>query len=403
MKIVALHTDFRIYWPARLNALKEVLNNRGDSLDVIEIAGLGSPYAFASKKSVSNACWHILFPDKRPEDISGKLIKPKLFNLLKEINPDVIISGAIAFPSGALAVQWGLKHNRKVIIFDDAKLNAVPRNGIINFIKKVVYSDVDGMFYPASDWIATGEFWGFDKTQMSFGVDVVDNDFWSAPLNVDNKSLNVDNKYGDFFIAVGRQIPKKNFLGILRAYKKYIAELGNNAYNLLLIGEGEQHEKLLNYITTHGLKNKVTLLPFLSQNELRVLYHNAKALCCNSDNTETWGLVINEAMACGCPVFATRQCGASSSLVKNDVNGYSYNCNDISQLSYLMSKFTKLSDSEQIKMREASKSIIQDWGLPKFTDGCIEIINQVCKKEKRKPNFISKIICYNWNGRYNPI
>ena len=34
MKIVALHTDFRIYWPARLKALYEALNKRGDTLDV---------------------------------------------------------------------------------------------------------------------------------------------------------------------------------------------------------------------------------------------------------------------------------------------------------------------------------------------------------------------------------
>lgn len=396
MKIVALHTDFRIYWPARLNALKEALNNRGDTLDVIEIAGLGSPYAFASKESVSNACWHILFPDKRPEDISGILIKPKLFNLLNKINPDIIISGAIAFSSGALAVQWGLKHNRRIIIFDDAKLDAVPRRGITNFIKKAVYSGVDGMFYPASDWIETGNFWGFDKNRMSFGVDVVDNDFWSA-------SLNGDNNYGDYFIAVGRQIPKKNFLGILRAYKKYVAELGNNAYNLLLIGEGEQHEKLLNYISTNGLKGNVSLLPFLSQNELKVLYHNAKALCCNSDNTETWGLVINEAMACGCPVFATHQCGASSSLIKDDINGYTFNCNDVEQLSSIMIDFTKLSLNEQIKMREASKAIIKDWGLSKFTKGCLELIDGISNKIKRKPKLLHQLICLNWNGRYNPV
>lgn len=403
MKIVALHTDFRIYWPARLNALKEVLNNRGDSLDVIEIAGLGSPYAFASKKSVSNACWHILFPDKRPEDISGKLIKPKLFNLLKEINPDVIISGAIAFPSGALAVQWGLKHNRKVIIFDDAKLNAVPRNGIINFIKKVVYSGVDGMFYPASDWIATGEFWGFDKTQMSFGVDVVDNDFWSAPLNVDNKSLNVDNKYGDFFIAVGRQIPKKNFLGILRAYKKYIAELGNNAYNLLLIGEGEQHEKLLNYITTHGLKNKVTLLPFLSQNELRVLYHNAKALCCNSDNTETWGLVINEAMAAGCPVIASNQCGATGVLVEDGVNGYRFDCEDVAALTDCMKKFHSLTPEQKQRMKAHAKKTISHWGLNKFSSSLLQAIDYVTSHKKRPTSLVSRIIISKWKGQYRPV
>lgn len=121
MKVVALHTDFRIYWPARLRKLNEVLNRQGDSLQVIEIAGLGSPYAFAAKQEENDLLWHILFPDKKPEGLDGATIKSSLFKVLARINPDVIIAGAIAFPSGALAVRWGQKTGAKVIIFDDAK------------------------------------------------------------------------------------------------------------------------------------------------------------------------------------------------------------------------------------------------------------------------------------------
>lgn len=49
MRIVITHTDFRIYWPARLQALNSVLNQRGDTLEVIEIAGEGSHYAFSKR------------------------------------------------------------------------------------------------------------------------------------------------------------------------------------------------------------------------------------------------------------------------------------------------------------------------------------------------------------------
>lgn len=60
MKIVTLHTDFRIYWPARLQALNAVLNKHGDTLEVIEIAGEGSHYAFSKRKS-KQASLGILF------------------------------------------------------------------------------------------------------------------------------------------------------------------------------------------------------------------------------------------------------------------------------------------------------------------------------------------------------
>ena len=69
MKIVFTHTDFRIYWPARLNALNTFLQNKGIDLEVIEIAGAGSPYNFAGTSNNNPSFWHCLFPDKRMEEI----------------------------------------------------------------------------------------------------------------------------------------------------------------------------------------------------------------------------------------------------------------------------------------------------------------------------------------------
>ncbi len=142
------------------------MDERGDSLEVIEIAGFGSPYSFSGVNDTSGHGWNILFPESRPEDLNGKSIKRKLFPLLDENRPDVIISGAIAYPSGALAVQYGQKNGTKIIVFDDSKMEAVPRSRFVNYIKQAVYSGVDAMFYPAEDWIPTGHFWGFQDNQM---------------------------------------------------------------------------------------------------------------------------------------------------------------------------------------------------------------------------------------------
>lgn len=49
MRIVIIHTDFRIYWPARIYALQQLLKDNRMSLYIIEIAGAGSPYSFSNK------------------------------------------------------------------------------------------------------------------------------------------------------------------------------------------------------------------------------------------------------------------------------------------------------------------------------------------------------------------
>lgn len=396
MRIVALHTDFRLYWPARMKALNTFLRKRGDCLEVIEIAGCGSPYAFATKEYTNELPWHILFPKDRPEDLPGKTIRPLLFKLLDSLNPDIIIAGAIAFPSGALAVQWGQKQSKRIIIFDDAKINAVPRSALVNFIKKSVYHGIDAMFYPSTEWKETGYFWGFNDKQMFFGIDVVDNNFWSTPQQLENN-------WGDYFLAVGRQIPIKNFLSILKAYIKYLDNIGKKqAYKLILIGEGEEHHDIITFVEEHQLQSNVILLPFQPQEKLPAIYQHAKAFCINSEE-ETWGLVINEAMAGGCPIFASSQCGASETLIKHGVNGYTFDYTDVDRLASVMTEFTLLPEEKKQEMRNASRNIIKDWGLSRFVSGATEAIDFVKSRPKVTANFIERIIINQWNGRYRPI
>lgn len=395
MKIVALHTDFRIYWPARLRKLNEVLNWRGDSLEVIEIAGLGSPYAFAAKKEENDLQWHILFPEKKPEELDGATIKSCLFKALAEINPDVIIAGAIAFPSGALAVRWGQKTGVKVIIFDDAKKEAVQRSSWVDWIKQRIYDGVDAMFYPAPDWASTGRTWGFNPEEIFYGVDVVDNDFWAQPAELNQL-------WGNYFVSIGRQIPIKNYFSIAQAYVAYHEIKGAEAYNWVLIGDGPDHQAIVEFIRKNHCGDKVFFLPFQSQKELPAIYQHAQALICNSKN-ETWGLVINEAMAGGCPIFASIQCGATNTLVHDGLNGYTFSCDDIGKLTELMVSYHNLSKEKRVAMREASKQIIADWGLDRFAQGACSAIDFVTSHKKRRTSLIDKLIICFWEGRYRPV
>jgi glycosyltransferase involved in cell wall biosynthesis len=398
MKIVALHTDFRIYWPARLKALAAYLTERGDSLEVVEIAGKGSPYAFSEKKLVSDLRWHILYPDAKPEELNGKAIKQKLFELLDNINPDVVISGAIAFASGALATQWvNARKDKRLVIFDDAKMEAVKRSGVVNFVKQNVYNGVDAMFYPAEPWIPTGKFWGFKEEEMFFGVDVVDNAFWSEPVD----SHPYDFKY---YVAVGRQIEKKNYLTIVKAYHRYCDSVGReNAYKLMLIGNGPEHDTIMQYISDHDLQECVICHDFMTQEALRVVYQNAEMLSSSSSSSETWGLVINEAMCGGCAIIASNECGATETLVQEGVNGYRTSCHDVEGLAAAMSKYHHLTEAEKSRMRQASKEIVSKWGLETFAAGAYDACKYVMSHPKRKVSLLSRLIINRWHGRYNPV
>lgn len=398
MNIVAIHTDFRLYWPARLNALNGYIKQRGDKFTVIEIAGKGSPYSFAKGQSHDGLDWIVLFPELKPEELSGKLIWSRLRPLFDRINPDVILSGAIAFPSGALSVRWAnSRKDKRVVVFDDAKIDAVKRNPLVNFIKQSVYNGVDAMFYPSEKWIETGRFWGFEEERMGFGVDVVDNDFWSIPT----PDGQTDKSY---FLAVGRQIPKKNFTGILEAYKRYVDRFGRqSAMGLILVGNGPEQDRILDFIKCNGLSDMITCHNFKTPEELRMIYNISDVLIVNSNEEETWGLVINEAMNGGCAIIASRECGASETLIEEGVNGFITSCRDTNTLFEAMCDYHLLTNAEKKEMSEASRRIIKNWGLQKFVDGAIHAIDHVCSHKKRPVNIVNSIIISLWKGQYKPV
>lgn len=397
MKVAFAHTDFRIYWGARLKALHTFLEKRGIELQVIEIAGLGSPYSFAGAANESPSYRHCLFPGKKIEEIPAEAACRALSYKLDELEPDIVFAGAIAYSSGAASVRWTAEKNKRCIVFDDARLQDVPRKWYVNFIKKKVYSGVDAILCPSSDWTDTFRFFGFKPEQIFSGVDVIDNQFWARRKN-DKAEHPLRRKY---FLAVGRQIPVKNFLFLLRAYNRYVKTAGHPV-NLIMIGDGSEQESIATYIKENGLDGLVQLLPFQNQESLKSLYVEASWLILPSLR-ETWGLVVNEAMASGLPVLVSNRAGCASTLVKDGENGFTFSPDDIEKLTGLLGIASTMTDDRRRKMGMRSLEIISDWGLERFCSGVYDAINYVASIEKNEPGLLSGLIIKNWKGRYKPL
>ena len=99
-------------------------------------------------------------------------------------------------------------------------------------------------------------------------------------------------------LAVGRLVAYKNFLGLVRAF----AQVARPDARLLILGEGPEHAAIDAEIARLGLGARVRLGGYLSQ----PWPHYAKARCLAlSSDSESFGLVIVEALAHGLPVVST--------------------------------------------------------------------------------------------------
>jgi glycosyltransferase involved in cell wall biosynthesis len=396
--IVFLHTDLRIYWPVRLKVFREHISNFGYDVKVIEIAGDGGNYAF-DQTNRPDDYWECLFPEYSMTELKPVEIQKVLIQRLKALNPSALIAGALAFSSGALAIKYTVQQNIPLILFDDAKLEDVQRNRFINWIKKQLYSGVDAVFCPSSEWDATFRFFGFDKNRLFYGVNVVDNNFFKRQhQNEEKNEYQIPNGY---FLNIGRQIEKKNLLLILKAYE-ILQNKVVDCPHLLFVGDGESRSTMENFVTTQHLKN-VHFIPFQSQEKLVKLYHHASLFILPSLYAETWGLVINEAMAASLPVAVSNKVGCASTLVEEHVNGFTFDPTDPTELSEKLTAFINLDQEIKDRMGRSAEKEIEKWDINRFAKGLIEAITFVETNPKRKITLTGKLLSKFWMGRYRPL
>ena len=115
------------------------------------------------------------------------------------------------------------------------------------------------------------------------------------------------NDYQKVLLFVGKFEEKKNpffFISLLK-------ELENDKFIGVMVGNGILEEALIKV-----RPKNVFFLPFQNQSRMPIIYRLGDALVVPSRGPgETWGLNINEAIACQITVFASDKCGGSIDLL----------------------------------------------------------------------------------------
>jgi glycosyltransferase involved in cell wall biosynthesis len=133
------------------------------------------------------------------------------------------------------------------------------------------------------------------------------------------------------FLFAGKLQAKKHPLDLLEALRLALANPSTPRLHLLMVGSGELEQACRAFVASCALP--VSFAGFLNQGEITDAYVAADALVLPSDSGETWGLVVNEAMACGLPAIVSDQVGCAEDLIEVGQTGAIFPCRDVEALA----------------------------------------------------------------------
>ena len=169
-------------------------------------------------------------------------------------------------------------------------------------------------------------------------------------------------------LAVGQFIHRKGFDLLLEAASTLPDDIG-----FYFVG-GIPTEEYLQYVSSRNMRN-VHFVGFQSEEKLRE-YYLAADLFCLPTREDVWGLVINEAMACGLPVVTTNKCCAGIELIENETNGILI---PINNESLLAEKIMYILNNQDIKAHMAKSNLekIKGYTIEEMVNEHLNIMEKV--------------------------
>lgn len=318
----------------------------------------------------------IVLIGNNPEAADTKSKIKEVIKLLEQQKPEAIVLAGYNDPTQIAAARWAKKNLVPRILQADSWYGDHPRYRLKELIKKLFFvkPHFDAAFVPGMRGFQYINSLGIKEDAIWRGLNIVDNDYFSRSAAAVVKDREVWRKrFGlpqDYFLAVARLCPEKNMLRLLQAFRRYRDAGG--PWQLVIIGTGPEETILKNYVAARNDAG-ILFAGWGHYEELPVYYGLAKCFILPS-LTEPWGLVVNEAMACGLPVLVSRKCGCFPELCHRGINGFDFEPLDLEGLASLMLKVSSGAlDLEA--MGAASRRIISNFTLDTWVQAlkdCIE-------------------------------
>lgn len=294
---------------------------------------------------------------------------PGIYQRLKEIRPDAVLVNGWVVKTCLQALLACRRLRIPCIVRGEANLLR-PRAWWKHAVHRLLLPNYSAYLAIGS---ASREFYRFHRRerQIFMAPYAVDNDFFSTQAELRRPARNkLRAEWGIpeeacVFLFVGKLEEKKHPLDLLQALAGFAPEEQQCAH-LLIAGDGSLMADCREFATQHRLP--VTFAGFINQSKLPDVYAAADVFVLPSDAGETWGLVVNEAMASGLPAVVSRSVGCCQDLVVEQETGRSFDVGNVEALTQCLRAYLEEPELAAAQGRAAQQRI-QQFGFAQIVEG----------------------------------
>lgn len=258
---------------------------------------------------------------------------------LSKSAPDLILCGGYNYVASWQSLIWARVHKIPFILWSESNAKDLRRGHIlVELLKSAFLRKCNGFVVPgqpAQEYLQNEK--NIKEGLIFTAPNAVDNDLFAASAAVARRdaagrreSLGLPERY---FLFVGRLVREKGVFELLSAYAKLDASLRRRV-GLVFVGDGVCRGPLEEEAASIS-PGVVRFAGFAQREQLAIFYALAEMLVLPT-YADTWGLVVNEAMACGLPVILSRAAGCAADLLKENWNGLLVPPRDVASLTAAM-------------------------------------------------------------------
>lgn len=312
-QVAILFSHFAPYHIDRIEAAAGRLEGRARVLGV-ETAGKSHEYDWEPARGFEAAEHVTLFPGRIYEDI-GRLERLTAYaERLRET--DLVLVGVPYSEPDIVALAWRRRaRGRRIVAMTDSKFDDKPRNLLREQVKARLLAGFSAAMVAGVRQREYLHFLGFADKPLVPGYDTLSLERvrgLAEPANIEWARRP--------FVYVGRFVAKKNLPALIEGYARYVAQAGDGARHLVLVGEGPERDPIRALVAKLGLADRVEFAGHQDSRGVARELERALALCLVSTE-EQWGLVVNEAVALGIPAIVSTPVGARDALVRDGATG----------------------------------------------------------------------------------